>query len=244
VDFHPGIEPAEPFLVLTHDIETEYGFDWIQRIAAIEARYGFRSIWNIVPKRYPIRRKLLHDLLEQGHEVGLHGIRHDNREAFLSRIQLHRQLTELKPLMAEFRICGYRSPAWFRTKRMFDVLADHFIFDMSCLDTDLVCPAGLGGVGLMRPFRLSSGLLELPCTLLFDSPLYWGIPPEQFSDYWSPKVDFIRSHHGMLLLTTHPDPTYLGNPKMLKAYDELLSTLSAADWRCKLPGELSRRWPA
>jgi peptidoglycan/xylan/chitin deacetylase (PgdA/CDA1 family) len=240
---YPDVKPGEPFLILTHDIETEYGFEWIKKISSIEERYGYYSSWNIVPKRYPIQRKILHDLLERGHEIGLHGIRHDNREAFLSRNQLHREFLDLKDLLEEFHISGYRSPAWFRTKRMFEVLSDHFTFDMSCLDTDLTCPAGQGGVGLIRPFRLSSRLLELPCTLLFDSPLYWGVPPERLPFYWQPKIEFIRFHCGMLLITTHPDPTYLGNPKMLNSYNDLLKYLAASDWKCMLPGELSRRWP-
>ena len=38
-----------PLLVLTHDIETVYGFGWIEKISRLEEKFGFRSLWNVVP---------------------------------------------------------------------------------------------------------------------------------------------------------------------------------------------------
>src|ERR1700676_5603633 len=49
-------------LALSHDIETEEGFDCVQTVAELEERLGFRSSFNVVPERYRIDHGLLSDL--------------------------------------------------------------------------------------------------------------------------------------------------------------------------------------
>ena len=228
-----------PVLVLTHDIETEHGFAWIEKIAKIEEKYGFRSVWNVVPRRYHVNKKILSSLMTSGHEIGLHGIWHNCKEAFLSEQQMSTEFNSLKSFIDEFGIKGYRSPSWFRTKQMFEVLSLFFSYDLSCLDSDPVFPEN-GGVGFFRPFRFDSGLLELPCSLLFDTPIYWKISPENLVKFWAPKIDFIKYCKGMLLITTHPGPNYLGSNSMLSSYEELLKKLAIENWQSMLPRDLER----
>jgi peptidoglycan/xylan/chitin deacetylase (PgdA/CDA1 family) len=227
-----------PIVILTHDIDTKSGFYWVERVSEIEENYGFRSSWNVVPKRYHINKKVLNRLLENGHEIGLHGLWHNNSEAFLSEEQMTSEFSSLKNFMDELMIKGYKSPSWYRTKTMFKVLPEFFSYDLSCLDNDLICPAGNGGVGFMRPFILDSGLVELPCTLPFEAPLFMGVSPENFVEYWIPKIEFIKASSGMLLVNTHPDPHYLGNNRLLASYENLLKTLADDNWKAKLPGQI------
>ncbi|MBF0216879.1 MAG: hypothetical protein HQL30_07810 [Candidatus Omnitrophica bacterium] len=230
---------AMPSLVLTHDVESAGGLLRVQEIAGIEETYGFKSSWNIIPKRDAIDMKKIAAIAETGHEIGLHGIWHNNREAFLAEDEMRSQFRSIAPFIREFSVTGYRSPAWNRTTRMFKVLSEFFVYDSSCLDLDLMSLSGNGGVGFMRPLILDSGLIELPCTLPFEVPLYYGIRPEDLIAYWAPKIDLVRNVKGMLLVNTHPEPNYLGTKKMMRVYGKLLSRLSKEGWKPELPGRLA-----
>jgi len=229
---------SAPILALTHDIDTKPGFPWISRIAKIEEMYGFRSSWNLVPKSYDIDRPILHELKSKGHEIGLHGIWHNNQEAFLPKDRLHYELSTVQPLINEFEIMGYRGPSWYRTRSMFDVLERFFEYDTTCLDNDFVCPGGRGGVGMIRPFRIRDELVEIPCTLPFEAPLFFGHSSNSILQYWLPKIKWIKNTGGILVVNTHPDPNYLGNERMLKVYESFLAYLVKEDWKWMLPREI------
>lgn len=227
-----------PMAILSHDIDTVDGFRWMNKIAVIEEECGFKSLWNIVPSLYKIDEEAVRNILKKGHEIGMHGIWHDNKEAFLEETQLKEELEKLKDFFIEYNISAYRSPSWCRTQKMFKVLSEYFDYDLSCIDNDLICPCGSGGVGFMRPFILEAGLLELPCTIPYEAPLFFGTTIEELNSYWQPKVEFIKRYKGLLLINTHPDSHYLGNDKMLKNYREFLSNLRQDGWTGRLPREL------
>ncbi len=228
-----------PMFVLSHDIDTLEGFQTLEKIAEIEEQHGFRSIWNVVPFLYKIDKAVLKKLLDRGHEIGLHGLWHDTREAFLEEKTFAKELERLKDFFIEFQISGYRSPSWCRTPNMFKVVAEFFEYDLSCLDNDMISPSGCGGVGFMRPFVHESGLLELPCTLPYEAPLFSGTGKEELNNYWKPKIEFIRRHQALLLIDTHPDSHYLGNEPMLKVYADLLESLQKENWGHCLPRDLA-----
>ncbi len=96
-----------------------------------------------------------------------------------------------------------------------------------------------GGVGTMNPFKFENGLIELPCTIPFETPILLNmVNQEDIVEYWKNKVNFIIQNNCMLLINTHPDPNYLGNKKMLDLYDEFLSFVSSYNWNHKLPSEI------
>ena len=66
-------------LVLTHDIETGRGQDFVRRVMDLEEDLGFRSSFNFVPERYPIDQSLVDELKERGFEVVIHGLKHDGK---------------------------------------------------------------------------------------------------------------------------------------------------------------------
>jgi len=211
-------------IILIHDIDTEEGFRWVKRIANLEIEYGFRSLWNVVGHKYKINYEILDWLVENGFEIGLHGYDHDNRLIFLPESKIRYRLDQCDRLLRRYQIKAFRSPSWFRNEMLFNVLKDYFLYDYSCLDTDIVCPGGNGGCLWTKTFSLS-GLTHVPTTLPFEIPLFFHYVPEQLLEFWKPKIEWLKSCHGNIVVNTHPDPHYSGNVRMLKIYGELLSLL-------------------
>lgn len=226
-----------PCLVLTHDIDTVSGFKNVGTISGLEEKLGFRSLWNVVPKHYQIDGDCLNDLRKRGHEIGCHGIWHDNSESFLAKDVMQKTFASLSGFIKEYGIGCYRAPSWYRTKVLFEVLPELFKCDLSTLDNDIICPAGAGGVGVMRPFRRKNGLLELPCTIPFEAPVFFGVEHADLIDYWFPKIEFIKDIKGLVLVNTHSDSNYLGNKKFMNAYTLFLDKLHETGWVSKIPGE-------
>jgi peptidoglycan/xylan/chitin deacetylase (PgdA/CDA1 family) len=209
-------------------------------IAAVEQEVGARSCWNVVPRHYEVDYTRLDRLVSAGHEIGLHGIWHTNREAFLPREVFAREFEALSDMRTRFAIRTYRGPSWYRTRSMFDVLEGYFDIDSTALDIDLVCPGGPGGVGLARPFCIRPGLIELPCTLPFEAPILLGPRPRSFVEFWRPKIEMLRRGGGMVVVNTHPAPNYLGNPAMVTEYLALLAYLADDGWTFKLPRDIGK----
>jgi len=225
--------------LLTHDVDTAKGLANCGYVADAEERRGFQSCWHVVANRYPLDRARLRDLTDRGHEIGLHGLWHDNREAFLDASLFREELKRISPLLDEFSIRGYRGPSWYRTGRMFDVLEEFFDYDLTCADADFMCPGGPGGVGVMRPFWIRPDLLEIPCTLPYEPPMVSRGWTEDLLEFWRPKITFLRRTSGLLVVNTHPDMNFLGDPKVMKEYERLLDYLEGEGWRSMLPRELA-----
>jgi len=120
---------------------------------------------------------------------------------------------------------SFRSPSWFRNEKLFRVAKDYFEYDYSYLDTDIICPGGNGGCLWTKPFSLLDGLTHIPTTIPFEAPLWFGYVPEQLLRFWMPKVKWLKSCGGNIVVNTHPDPHYSGNDRMLNVYKQLLVLL-------------------
>ena len=236
---HASGRSFEKQCILTHDIDTARGLDWIDPIAALEEKHGYRSLWNYIPYRYRIDENHFDRLRDRGHEIGVHGFWHDNSEAFLKPVRFREILDSLQPQIERFKIRSYRGPSWYRTPEMFDALMGYFDFDLTCPDVDLMCPGYPGGVGLMLPFEIRPGLTEIPCTLPFDLFLLTGSLPEALPSLWEEKLRAIEALGGLLVVNTHPDPNYLGSKRLLKVYEHFLQNLASSRWKGMLPSQLN-----
>jgi glycosyltransferase involved in cell wall biosynthesis len=192
-------------LVLTHDVETRRGHDRVRRLAELEKERGFRSSFYFVPRRYEVSPDLRRDLVENGFEVGVHGLYHDGR--YLQSRDLFKTRAEaINHYLREWGAVGYRSPSMLYNLEWFHDL--DIQYDSSTFDTD---PLELQsrGVRSIFPFWVDGktdrpGYLELPYTLPQDFSLFILLGEEGI-ELWNRKLDWIAEQGGMALLDTHPD---------------------------------------
>jgi peptidoglycan/xylan/chitin deacetylase (PgdA/CDA1 family) len=202
-------------VVLTHDVEHAAGRDFIDTVRAVEERLGVRSSWNLVAERYEVTDALVEGLVSAGHEVGVHGLRHDGRDLG-SRTTFERRLPTMQQWGARWGAAGFRSPA---THRVWDWMPElGFDYDSSYPDTDPYEPIP-GGCATMLPF-FNNGLVELPITLPQDHTVFAILRRDE--SLWREKADDLRSRGRMALLITHPD--YLRDPRQLAAYESFIAS--------------------
>ena len=215
----PGWPEGKRFaLVLTHDVENTRGVGRCLRLAELEARLGFRSVFNFVPLDYPLPEALRRGLEERGFEIGVHGLRHDG-SLYRSRPIFLQQAREINRYLAAWSAVGFRSPAMHHNLdwlRALDIL-----YDCSTFDTDPFEPQS-DGARTIFPFRVPErdsrpGYIELPYTLPQDHTLF-VVLGEKSIRIWKEKLAWVADHGGMVLLDTHPDYMHFGPGA--RQYDE------------------------
>ncbi len=224
-------------LVLTHDVETLRGQQFVREVAGLEESLGFRSSFNFVPELYPVDTGLLSELRERGFEVGVHGLKHDGR-LFSSRATFEKRAHRINRYLDEWGAVGFRSPMTHRNPEWMQSL--EIEYDSSFFDTDPFEPIP-GGTMSIWPFMMGR-FVELPYTLVQDHTLTITLG-ETTPRLWLEKVEFIRRHSGMALSLTHPD--YLCEPNRLAVYGQFLRAMREQnDYWHALPREVARWWRA
>jgi hypothetical protein len=153
--------------LLTHDVETSFGFSNIIEVSEIETTLGFKSSWNIVPNLYNINQSVINYLRDNSMEIGVHDWNHDgllftDHEIFSQRIQLINQVVQ------EWHAKGFRAGMAFHNKDWMQALLCDY--DSSYYDTDPFQPMS-GGCAAIQPFMLGK-LVELPYTMPQDHVLF------------------------------------------------------------------------
>jgi len=222
-------------LLLTHDVETEEGFNFIPRVIELEAKYGLTSSWNIVPYKYPIDQGIIKAITDAGDEIGIHGYNHDGKLYYSEKL-FNERVPFINRAIREYNAVGFRSPMVHRNLVWLQKLDVQY--DASCFDYDPYQPFP-GGTGSIWPF-IAGRFVELPYTMPQDHTLFYVLK-EKNIDIWKKKADWIVKNHGMILTLTHPD--YLKEKDHLALYEELLKYLSSLQgcWRC-LPREMAQWW--
>jgi len=234
---------GRPVVVLTHDVDTGEGQACIDRIAAEEHRRGLRSAWYVVGDRYPLDHDRLDDLRAAGHEIGLHGARHDGHLAFLPRHRIARRLDRCGDVVHRHGIEGFRSPALLMTDTLVAELRGRFAYDSSVPDCDVRAVAGprRGCASVFPVWR--DGLLQLPLTLpLDDRLLLLGRSPDALFETWRDKLDWVLAVGGLAVVTTHAEPHLGGDEGVLAAYSRLLDHVRERDAMVLLPRQAARWW--
>ncbi|HEY7355999.1 MAG TPA: hypothetical protein VH590_06015 [Ktedonobacterales bacterium] len=222
-------------LVLTHDVERADGLAFVETVASLEERLGFRSVFNFVPERYAIDAGFLAALRQRGFEIGVHGLKHDGK-LFASRSVFTRRAARINHYLHAWGAVGFRAPYMHRHPQWLQALDVQY--DLSFFDTDPYEPQP-GGVSSIWPFLLGT-FVELPYTLVQDHTLM-AILGERSPRLWLEKVDFIERWKGMALVNTHPD--YLQAPGGLALYEHFLQALKEREyyWHA-LPREVAAWW--
>jgi peptidoglycan/xylan/chitin deacetylase (PgdA/CDA1 family) len=231
--FWPG--GARYALVLTHDIESNMGQNFVRAVTDLEESLGFRSSFNFVPEGYPIDMNLVDELRRRGFEIGIHGLTHDGK-LFNSRSKFERCAVKINSYLKDFGAVGFRAPLTIRNPEWMQAL--DIEYDLSFFDTDHFEPIP-GGTMSIWPFFLGR-FVELPYTLVQDYTLT-SVLGETTPRLWLEKVDFIQSYYGMALINSHPD--YLRHPASLKIYSDFLTAVKQRGgfWHA-LPCEVARWW--
>ena len=218
-DFWPNDKRAA--LVITHDVETQKGFQNIPRIIELEKKYGFKGSWNIIPKKYPISDDILSHIRKSGNEIGIHGYNHDGK-LYFSKSIFNKRTKWINKALRDFGAVGFRSPQVQRNLKWLQKL--DILYDCSCFDYDPFQPMP-GGTGSIWPF-IAGKFIELPYTLPQDHVLFKVIKVKN-ADMWIRKAQWLIDKRGMILTLTHPD--YLIEGDNIKYYEELLSWLKGKD---------------
>jgi glycosyltransferase involved in cell wall biosynthesis/peptidoglycan/xylan/chitin deacetylase (PgdA/CDA1 family) len=202
----PGWPNGKRFaLVLTHDVEGPKGLARVEKLAELEAKYGFRSCFNFVPEEeYRVSDDLRQSLEQRGYEVGVHGLEHDGK-LYRSRANFSEKAARIREYIRKWDARGFRSPLMQHKLAWLHELGTEY--DASTFDTDPFEPEP-DGMRTIFPFWVSgpngTGYVELPYTLVQDFTLFL-ILREQSIDIWKRKLDWIVEHGGMALINTHPD---------------------------------------
>jgi peptidoglycan/xylan/chitin deacetylase (PgdA/CDA1 family) len=221
--------------VLTHDIESTAGQEFVETVADLEESLGFRSIFNFVPDKYKLNHKLMNDLRQRGFEVGVHGLHHNGR-LFNSKPAFLQKASLINRYLKEWNSTGFRAELTHRQPEWMQAL--EIGYDLSFFDTDPFEPIP-GGTMSIWPFSIGH-FVELPYTLVQDFTLT-SLLGESSPRIWFEKVDFIDKYHGMALVVTHPD--YLIKKSTWEVYHEFLLGMKKRDcfWHA-LPGEVAGWW--
>jgi hypothetical protein len=120
-------------LVLTHDADTAQGQDRCLNLMKLEQGIGFRSSFNMVPRRYGVAPKLRDALVQNGFEVGVHGLYHDGKY-FESREEFSERAILINHYLREWCAVGFRSPSMLHNLDWIREL--NIEYDSSTFDTD------------------------------------------------------------------------------------------------------------
>jgi hypothetical protein len=238
-------------VVLMHDVDTVNGRRKCDKLIRLEKEMGFRSSFNFVPERYEAPVELRDYLVQEGFEVGVHGLKHDGK-LFQSRKSFQKQAIRINHYLREWESVGFSSPSMIRNLDWIHELNKEY--DASTFDTDPFEPQP-DGVSTIFPFWVQNGyrgkgFVELPYTLPQDFTLF-VLLKERDNLIWKKKLDWIVGKGGMALLNTHPDYMNFskGRCKLEEypsgLYEEFLDYVKGkygGEYWQPLPREMARFW--
>lgn len=221
--------------VLTHDVETGTGQDFVDEVSKLEESLGLRSSFNFVPERYKVNHRLLEELRNRGFEIGVHGYKHNGR-LFNSQRGFSRKARRINTYLKEWDACGFRSELTLRQPEWMQML--DVTYDLSFFDSDPFEPIP-GGAMSIWPFFIGH-FVELPYTLVQDNTLF-SLLGQDSPELWLRKVEFVKKFNGLVLVNTHPD--YLLNKSNWIAYVNFLKSVkNMRNYWHALPGDAARWW--
>jgi peptidoglycan/xylan/chitin deacetylase (PgdA/CDA1 family) len=220
----PVCPPARPTpVLLTHDIDSREGLrNLVEHFLPLEEVVGARSTNYIVPCAWPLDHGMLREVIARGHEIGVHGYDHSNRTPFLKRDERRRRLSEGRALLEPYSPTGYRAPSLVRTAGLVEDLADYFAYDSSIPTSGGPFPTFNNGCATARPFRIGR-TLEIPISARRDGTAqFLGYSAQEIGPMWIENAEDIAAARGVVVLLTHCEKRFSGNPPMLGAYRQFL----------------------
>ncbi|MGY5859846.1 MAG: hypothetical protein RTU63_10790 [Candidatus Thorarchaeota archaeon] len=247
-------------VVMSHDVDTREGYEFgLSKFVEIEKQEDIVSTFNIVPNSpaYDLDPDLVTSLVRDGFDIGMHGLHHDGKFAFLSDDEQRVRIFESAKRAKELNLSsiGYRAPWLHRTKKMVRYLTEAgFEWDSSFPDTDDSTPGyAVTGSRTVFPFYplyrdgetwKQSPMLEIPVSMPQDWSLiyYYKLSEESILRVWKKKIEYIKSKGGVAVFIIHPDQEDFGHPKYHKAYRALLKIIKETDPELITCSDLAKRW--
>ena len=236
-------------VVLTHDVDTARGVVRCESLMALERELGFRSSFNFVAHDYHLPAELRHRLVEEGFEVGLHGLEH-NRKLYESAGTFADHARQINNYLKEWGAVGFRSPCVYHNFEWLHAL--DILYEASAFDTDPFEPQS-DALGTIFPVQQKwvpgREYLVLPYTLPQDFTMFLLFREKDIS-IWKQKLRWIADHGGMALLISHPDYMSFDGPPNFDEYHpdlyrDLLSHIKTeyqGEYWHALPQELASFW--
>ncbi|HCR29763.1 MAG TPA: hypothetical protein DIV79_07100, partial [Opitutae bacterium] len=101
---------ADFAFVLSHDVETQIGYNKLDELLEVEKQLGFRSVINFIPEgEYSVSERRIQELIERGFEVGVHGLYHDGK-LYNNRATFESRAKRINRYLKQWGATGFRSP--------------------------------------------------------------------------------------------------------------------------------------
>jgi len=235
--FWPG--GASGCLMMTHDIETTYGRDLSLELADLDASFGIKSSFQVVPlDRYTVSEAFLESLRRKDREINLHGLRHDG-QLFRDRTKFQKDVKEINRYAKDYGAAGFRSPVLYRNLDWYDDF--DLSYDMSVPNVAHLDPQR-GGCCTVMPYFVGR-VLELPLTTTQDYSLF-NILGERSIGLWKQQIEMVLEKQGLISFNIHPD--YIMAEPYRSIYRQLLDHLrricAERNVWIALPGEVDQWW--
>jgi len=233
------LSPTKPYMswpegkkfaaIFSHDIDTHEGFANIDKFCAIEKKRGILSSWFVVASLFKNHAAELKVLKNEGFEIGCHGYLHDNKLIGLPKDKMKESIICCSQMIDSLGVLGFRSPALFHSKDLFEALDGVFMYDSSVPDTEVFLQyAPRSGCCSIFPYKTHERLLEIPITMPLDSTLLaLGLSPDEMLEIWKNKINWIKKVGGVAHFLNHAESYYSGNGKMLGLYQRLVDYVCA-----------------
>jgi peptidoglycan/xylan/chitin deacetylase (PgdA/CDA1 family) len=217
-------------VLLSHDLDSAEGLSNLVRwFVEVEESVGARSTNYIVPCGFSIDHDLLGEVKARGHEVGVHGYDHSNTTAFADAVERRRRIDAAAPLRERYGAEGYRAPSLLRTPGLLRDLAAFYRYDSSIPTSGGLFPIPNNGCASARPFVVE-GIAEIPLSMPRDGSLrFLGYSPGQIADLWVDCARQIARSGGVVVILTHCERQFSGNPPMIAAYRRFLEFVAGSD---------------
>lgn len=134
VDWKGWPEQKQFAFMLSHDVESQVGYDKIGQLIDLEESLEFRSVINFIPEgQYSVSDKLIQNLKARGFEVGVHGLHHDGK-LYNSQERFNRRAKKINQYLKKWDATGFRSPLMHHKLDWLHAL--DIAYDTSTFDTD------------------------------------------------------------------------------------------------------------
>jgi hypothetical protein len=234
-------EGARNCLIMTHDVETRVGRDFVPQLMDIDDSFGIKASFQVIPEsRYEVPNEYVREIRSRGFEFNIHDLNHDGH-LYQQREEFLRRAKKINEYGHCFDTQGFRAGAMYRRLDWYD--AYEFSYDMSLTNVAHLEPKR-GGCCTVFPFFIGK-ILELPLTTSQDYSIF-HILNDYSTELWKEQLELIRRRNGLMSFIAHPD--YLIDRRARKVYEMLLDHLRGMIAREKiwaaLPGEVDRWWRA